>query len=783
MSPPSRTEVREMTHSVLGLVAGTPVVFDPLSTPPPNSAVRHESRSLWDQLSESEKLACFGNPWQKPFNSYHRWDAKGRLRAEIWNKNALPTLESLVRNKYSKIFKSCGRQIAGSFHLALLGRTLDCQLAFPAVLICLNNRKACSRMKRLFEEHRRFHDLNTGLRVEISESWLTFPATDSPGDAIAVKDNLPDSLCGAPAFITRLSSVAEPRWKRTTLGGVIFDPDTSHYFGVTVAHSCDFTPKQGEGFDPESEDESTGSFSSSETSGNDSDAPEVEVKAGWVPGGPCGVYIDMDDQPQADTTPARQQPNDAMFIGQIDLWPQASAGSPEIGVSSAKYSLQLDWALINIERARFKRKNTIRTPWGTVLHPSSIQPNEHPPEGTAILAAGVSGVREVRICGTDSSLMFPWVKAAQKVWTLEADLAEGDSGSWVLSVDGTTLYGMVVAALPALSIVYLIRAQDLFEDITSSWPKKPELGKILPVKVLHEPEETGVVDVGGFDPTLTSSQESRDSGDPRERQSRKLYEAQPISLFAGHKNTNVSLSWSPSPPRSEKPAKPPGLDPDDLFVPLPPELPPRRREDEGTIGGIQYKKVKKPKDLHHYDLYDVNKHPVVISNDRHRHDTELDIRDDLLRRERRERREAEDRLDRERQRLHDAKRAAVREQSNKEQERRYRDIEKERRDRDRVRRDTGNREHSVIVRDPREVIILPNLPPTALARARHDFHHTPGRDKYEEQPRLGPRGITFENDVRERRVRKAQEEERDSGKGPATRNELDIVDKTINEAG
>ncbi|KAI1618227.1 hypothetical protein EDD37DRAFT_647037 [Exophiala viscosa] len=228
-----------------------------------------------------------------------------------------------------------------------------------------------------------------------------------------------------------------------------------------------------------------------------------------------------------------------------------------------------------------------------------------------------------------------------------------------------------------------------------------------------------------------------------------------------HKERHIrvlSPSPSPSPP---PPREPYHVMADRLFVPLPPEMPPKRRDDEVTI---KYVKVKKPKDRHPLDPHDVHQHPVVVTNGHHRHDREHerdrafrpdhDIRDDLIRRERRERREAEERLERERQRRHDAERVAARAQAEAEllQERRYGAIEREPRDRER-RRDRDRDMAQVILREPREVVVVPNSPPTALDRARHDFRRTRERDEYEEQLRGRPqRAIMFKDDVRVWRV-------------------------------
>ncbi|KAK4939921.1 hypothetical protein LTR10_019880 [Elasticomyces elasticus] len=221
-----------------------------------------------------------------------------------------------------------------------------------------------------------------------------------------------------------------------------------------------------------------------------------------------------------------------------------------------------------------------------------------------------------------------------------------------------------------------------------------------------------------------------------------------------HRERHIrTLSASPSPPppphRGPYQIMSPRPGQGDIFVPLPPELPPRHREDKVLVNGKEYRKVKIHKnDRHHHDPHDEDAHPVVLMNGYHRHRDEPDhvrirepdLRDDLLRHERRERREAEERAERERRRRHEAERAAARAQAEAEaeQERRYREVQRERRDRERRERDRDARDraHGVVVRDPRDVVVVHRRNTSdALDRAREDFQHIQRREMAEDQLR------------------------------------------------
>jgi hypothetical protein len=85
----------------------------------------------------------------------------------------------------------------------------------------------------------------------------------------------------------------------------------------------------------------------------------------------------------------------------------------------ALFSDELDWALVRIQDTRFMQRNEAVISTDLQIQPSFINFNSELPRRKAFLVGGVSGPREVSISGTMSSIMFPWARTLQTVWTIE----------------------------------------------------------------------------------------------------------------------------------------------------------------------------------------------------------------------------------------------------------------------------------------------------------------------------------------------------------------------------
>ncbi|KIW18031.1 hypothetical protein PV08_02318 [Exophiala spinifera] len=451
--------------------------------------------TLWGQSTDQERADCVGTQWGQKFNSQWCWNVKGPLNDDIWRERTLPVLNRLENDNCSHLYGTGGKHEMRSFHFSLLSRTDDPGTASPTVLIMIGDRKIGLKMKKLFENHPHFQDLNTGFGIEVlgKSRLFRFPATDEPPPGSSqqrLHSHSASSLCGRGVLVPMHPGTM---CKRATIGGVICNPGTCEFFAVTVAHCFSLDSSLAR---PEDSVSSEGSSLGEDSEDDDitvpakSDGSEVSQAAtdgDWLLDAICGAYTDTSLPRTAAALPL--SPKHSEYIGCINLQRrnfEDAAASEE----SAQYSKELDWALIRITVPKFLQINQVETPWNTCLYPSSVVRNSDALDCYAILAAGRSGIREVSFSGTVTSVKFPWSTTAQMLWTVEADLAEGDSGSWILSTNGNSVYGMVVASIPTLRIAYVARAQDIFESIRSAWHINCDIDDMLPKEI------DGVIQMG-----------------------------------------------------------------------------------------------------------------------------------------------------------------------------------------------------------------------------------------------------------------------------------------------
>lgn len=130
---------------------------------------------------------------------------------------------------------------------------------------------------------------------------------------------------------------------------------------------------------------------------------------------------------------------------------------------------------------------------------------------------------EVRICGarsgmhfgelqtSNSFMTFPWAQTSISVWTVNlmdgrdtrvSSLVKGDCGSWAVSLDGSILYGLVVAHVANRGNVMIIPAWKMLEDIRQTF----NLGSRNLKTLLPGSGETIPGDVADFDSTSDLSE-------------------------------------------------------------------------------------------------------------------------------------------------------------------------------------------------------------------------------------------------------------------------------------
>ena len=128
--------------------------------------------------------------------------------------------------------------------------------------------------------------------------------------------------------------------------------------------------------------------------------PPERLAASWV-------YQDW-------STTSSELPILPRLIGRLD--------PPEIGghhsMPSRSVSGAYDYALVPLQDPMLAQPNVVLLPGGKTVEIVHVNRNDTLLPGHAILAAGVSGVREVEISGTLSSLTFPWSQKENAVLTI-----------------------------------------------------------------------------------------------------------------------------------------------------------------------------------------------------------------------------------------------------------------------------------------------------------------------------------------------------------------------------
>lgn len=129
-----------------------------------------------------------------------------------------------------------------SFEIVLLGRSEEAHAASPSVIVLTSRRGIGLRMKSVFENHQHFKELNSGLVIEVPGQFrFRLPAGEASRPDLSSTGKGPyDALCAFLAFGTRLPPTEYLLWKKTTIGGVVYDPVREQYYALTVAHCFKF---------------------------------------------------------------------------------------------------------------------------------------------------------------------------------------------------------------------------------------------------------------------------------------------------------------------------------------------------------------------------------------------------------------------------------------------------------------------------------------------------------------------------------------------------------------
>jgi hypothetical protein len=349
------------------------------------------------------------------------------LRDEIWDHEVHPELKKIVNNHFATIYSKGGIHEVCNFHLWFLSSQDDPTTAQPVIVVITNDKAAGKRTTKTILKSASFNKLNTGFDIKILVTKVQYPTIEAlNAGSISPSKGLFDSLCGSRVFVSALPVTEESTWKQTTLGGVLVLD--KQYYGVTVAHCfrADLTistPEIDSFTDCSDEsDQSMEAYSSTSDQkiagkGKGSIAHEDNSPAPDLP--PQGIYTGTinarrSDEAVSDDLSA-SSPDMLALVGYMFSQFDGSEDTSKI----ALFSDELDWALIRIQDTRFMQRNEAVISTDLQIQPSFINFNSELPRRKAFLVGGVSGPREVSISGTMSSIMFPWARTLQTVWTIE----------------------------------------------------------------------------------------------------------------------------------------------------------------------------------------------------------------------------------------------------------------------------------------------------------------------------------------------------------------------------
>ncbi|KAL8716475.1 MAG: hypothetical protein Q9225_006202 [Loekoesia sp. 1 TL-2023] len=217
-------------------------------------------------------------------------------------------------------------------------------------------------------------------------------------------------LCGARIAVYRHTGVARNEKKNVATIGGIFRVGRK-YFGLTAAHVFfDNVASTGSWAD-------SGLYVSTNSSSNQiQDVPrpivsglyEIFAESSWlrVAGaegdtGDLGVSLGL-FEPQ---------------VGHRRKEPSAKTFSEVI------WNFEMDWALIELSEPQKWGTNIIQLSSGTKVELKPPAPNQEPPLGEVLIAAGISGPVQGTGLGTVGGIMLPWSSHETQAWSIEAEIA------------------------------------------------------------------------------------------------------------------------------------------------------------------------------------------------------------------------------------------------------------------------------------------------------------------------------------------------------------------------
>ena len=391
--------------------------------------------SYWDGLGQDKKLGSIDSKRSRKLGRQTGWSPGGAVR-EYWQKEVFPSIREVMHDKKNKdqIYgHHSSKQPACSFRLFMVGFSPLWENARPTIIASCTIKKFAKNTIELLQKFEPLKRSTLGFDFLALEDKIVLTADQGSDEFMQHEftDSGHTSLCGAKIVISPNPSSGRQHWTHATLGGVI--TVNGRYYGLTAAHAFfDDLPLEDHG--------SFGSDHSSNNADHTSDEDDQTEDGNVL----TGEMLDLDSPNEKeadgetqkftrrsiylDSRPARnssargasrivQNPEETLSTENLIGTVETDGKSGDQRSVSSRISRDNDWALFEIISPRFHGPNEIKTPSGDTLSVYGI--SEADPNGSVMVAAGVTGVSETESSGLISGIILPNSRTMLDAWIVQ----------------------------------------------------------------------------------------------------------------------------------------------------------------------------------------------------------------------------------------------------------------------------------------------------------------------------------------------------------------------------
>ncbi|KAG8525537.1 uncharacterized protein KY384_009181 [Bacidia gigantensis] len=365
--------------------------------------------TCWEQLDSSQRDSCIAQTHLlRLVEGHYAWIATGEL-AKQWNENGYQEYSAVIEHGRYRIGKpGLGRDRIASHELRLLSTSSNRESATPFVIVTSRNlRKAQETISRL-QKHPRL--CKFGFQYMARQGGLRLTAGEPPSTS-----NIPSvaqhSLCGARIAVYSHTGVSRGSNKNvSTIGGVF--RIRQKYYALTAAHVFfENIASTGSWAD-------SGLYVTTESSvGGTQSAPQPEIS---------GLYEILVEGlwPYAASADGRaQDPGRSLGLFEPQVAHRRKSPNPRASIEVI-WNFESDWALIQLNGPDVCGANALQISPERMLDLKPPSQNLDPPDGTVLIAAGVSGQVLGNGLGTVGGVMLPWSSQETQAWSTETEIGK-----------------------------------------------------------------------------------------------------------------------------------------------------------------------------------------------------------------------------------------------------------------------------------------------------------------------------------------------------------------------